>query len=208
MVRGDTVTPLNARTPTIVALSNTTRSKIDWNPQYAWHPSALAGITSLAAEKWAGIAAWAFDPTTGYDGPILYSFGAMNGVYKNSNDYNVSINATECVSYLNPREDVIEDMNKLLFYVGYITGTRAAEPLKARFISQLDPGLEINPTVTGHIYGHRNLYKTNLRWLAAAAGVEVLCMALVLPTFIVWWRLGRPVSFSPIEIAKVRLTVS
>ena len=48
------------------------------------------------------------------------------------------------------------------------------------------------------------LHADRCRFLAAAL-LELICIGLVLPTYVGWWKLGRSVSFSPLEIAKVRV---
>ena len=91
-----------------------------------------------------------------------------------------------------------------MFYTCYLVGTHDPKGQDAKWVGwQLDPEMKVNSTALARIVGHHNVYHTNLKWFGAAAAVEVLCIALVLPTFVGWWRLGRPVSFSPIEIAKV-----
>ena len=197
------MTLLNARSPSIVALSNNTRTNTIWNSREKWYNSTLAGVVMLASDKWEGYAAFSSTPYN--KGPALTMWGTSPAIYLDYTHY--PDRSDECAAFIDPRDDVVEDLNRLVFYAGYITGARVGGPLKSEFVSQLDPGLEIDPIVTGHTYGHRNLYQTNLRWFGAAAGVEILCIALVLPTFIGWWRLGRRVSFSPLEIAKVGVTV-
>jgi hypothetical protein len=46
------------------------------------------------------------------------------------------------------------------------------------------------------------VYKTQPQWLAGAFAVIVMACLSILPTYWGWWRLGRPVSMSPLEIAK------
>ena len=45
-------------------------------------------------------------------------------------------------------------------------------------------------------------YKTNLRCAAFTTTFMFICIFAIAPTFWGWWELGRPVSFSPVEIAK------
>jgi hypothetical protein len=47
-----------------------------------------------------------------------------------------------------------------------------------------------------------NVYKTQRQWLAGAFAVIVMACSSIFPTYWGWWRLGRPVSMSPLEIAK------
>lgn len=52
------------------------------------------------------------------------------------------------------------------------------------------------------VYIIMNGWLESFRYIAAAI-VELVCILLVLPTYWGWWKLGRPVSFSPLELAKV-----
>lgn len=56
--------------------------------------------------------------------------------------------------------------------------------------------------MAGFQYGDQNVFQTNYWWFTAAAVLEVMCIACILPTYWGWRRLGRPVSFSPLELAK------
>ena len=69
----------------------------------------------------------------------------------------------------------------------------------------IDPGLPLNTTTIGVYHETHNIFHSNLWWWFAAAMVELLCIAVVLPTYVGWWKIGRPVTFSPLEIAKVRI---
>jgi hypothetical protein len=50
----------------------------------------------------------------------------------------------------------------------------------------------------------RTVYRTDWRYVAAAAAASLLCGVLggVLPLFWGWWQLGRAVSLNPLEIAQ------
>ncbi|KUJ22926.1 uncharacterized protein LY89DRAFT_314228 [Mollisia scopiformis] len=47
-----------------------------------------------------------------------------------------------------------------------------------------------------------NVFQSVYRFLAASTVLTVVCVALVLPTFIGWWELGRSVTLNPLELAK------
>ena len=47
-----------------------------------------------------------------------------------------------------------------------------------------------------------NVYETQPEWLAGAFAVIAIACLSIFPTYWGWWRLGRPVSMSPLEIAK------
>ncbi len=67
----------------------------------------------------------------------------------------------------------------------------------------LEPGLTINSTIIGQVQGQRNVFHTDFSYFIGAALLELVCIAFVLPTYWGFWRLGRAVSLSPLEIAKV-----
>ena len=196
MIRDNVVTLENAATPTIVALANNTRMNRGWDPVDQWHNSTLGGIVEMANSKWDDAAAFY---TTRGKVTVITLGSKSSGYMEHSWDDN------RCISFLDPRKDVMEDLNRLMFTSGYTYGAGNTYLYPSTYFESLiDPGLEVNTTVTGHIHGDQTIYHTNLRWFFAAAAVEVFCIALILPTYMGWWRLGRPVSFSPLEIAKVR----
>lgn len=95
---------------------------------------------------------------------------------------------------------MIQRMNQVMFRIGVF----AAQTLPPSLLKErLDPGLEVNTTTVGQVVGEHNVFQTDLWWLMAAALVEIVCVSLILPTYFGWWRIGRRVTFSPLEIAKV-----
>ena len=55
---------------------------------------------------------------------------------------------------------------------------------------RLDEGLSINKTVTGVGNGHHNVFYTNYAFFAAAAIIEMVCLALIAPTYWGWWKVS------------------
>jgi hypothetical protein len=49
----------------------------------------------------------------------------------------------------------------------------------------------------------QQVFVSSYGWFAGAATLNFVTICVVLYTFYGWWRLGRPVGFSPLEIAKV-----
>jgi hypothetical protein len=92
-------------------------------------------------------------------------------------------------------------MNMLMVLGGAIAADQNATE-RARLANLLDPGLVIDATVPATNRGLQAVFDTNYWYFFAAALVEVICVAFIAPTFYGWWRLGRSLSFSPIEIAK------
>lgn len=60
-------------------------------------------------------------------------------------------------------------------------------------------------TTTGEVTGVRSVFRTTYAYFAGAVVLELMCICLIAPTYWGWWKLGRSVSFSPLEIAKVGL---
>lgn len=136
-----------------------------------------------------------------------------------------------CISYKDPLDTVMQSMNELMyvyrwivtvlasrtftdahsrFYEGALSptlpiGNDQQPPTSDYYEQHLDPGLRVNTTVTGYLDGPHEVYSTNLWYFFAAAVIECVSIAFILPTYLGFWKLGRHVTFSPLEIAKVSL---
>ena len=99
---------------------------------------------------------------------------------------------------------MIASMNWLMVYLGKYAAERDSSYLEER----LEPkwAHSVHTTTTGQQVGEQTVYHTDFHYFVAAVLVELICIALVAPTYIGWWKLGRPVSFSPLEFGKVRLS--
>ena len=94
------------------------------------------------------------------------------------------------------------DLNELMFR----TGVHAARQYKhntSHLKARMDSGLEINYNVTGMLKSPINVFKSDLSYFAGAATVQLFTILVILFTYYGFWRLGRNVSFSPLEVAKV-----
>jgi hypothetical protein len=185
------VTLLDA-SPRIIALANNTKVDRTWDDAGSYYPSTLGGVSALTYIRYESAVSWFV-----IDGEVEgqeYGAGAPE-IYALAD----ATKKKACSSYGNPRSHILKSLNKLMFNIGAVAAREDASYLE----KHLDPGLSVNTTITGYLQGHHNVFHTNLRWFAAAAAVEALCIALILPTYIGFWRLGRPMSFSPLEVAKV-----
>ena len=180
---------LNDGLPRIVALANNTQVDHGFNQNQAYHPSTLGGMWSYFTTQYASVVTYYY-----YQGSVVET---QSGPMTPESHVIPGANNPKCVSYSDPSMDMLKSLNRLMFNIG----AGAAQQQLAD--SALDPGLLVNTTTMGYRKGHRNVFQTDLRWFAAAAAVEGLCVALILPTYFGYWRLGRKVSFSPLEIAKV-----
>lgn len=68
--------------------------------------------------------------------------------------------------------------------------------------------MKVNATTTGYVTGTWSVFHTDYGFFAGAAIVQLICICLVAPTYWNWREIGQIVSFSPLEIAKVRLASS
>lgn len=65
--------------------------------------------------------------------------------------------------------------------VVYMGAHAAADPALPGEM-HLDPGLSMHSNVTGHVVGDESKFSTNYWWFFAAAVVEAVCIALIIPT--------------------------
>lgn len=107
-----------------------------------------------------------------------------------------------CDSFRDPHEDVRADLNKMMVWAGMLSAAQP-EPYHSTLESRIDPAAAMNSTVTGYKTGTHAVYMTDFEYFAAAAIVVMACIATIAPAYWGWWTLGRSVSFSPLEIAKV-----
>lgn len=92
----------------------------------------------------------------------------------------------------------------LMVYTGMFAARESVASLKARMEPQWADS--IRTTITGQEVGKQSVFNTNFHYFAAAAVLELVCIVLIAPTYWGWWKLGRHVSFSPLEVAKVMFT--
>lgn len=105
-----------------------------------------------------------------------------------------------CPSYRDPRLTVMASLNTLMFGVGGAAAlSYGAEDLEAL----MDAGLSVRKTVVGNVEGDHTVFHSSYAFFVAAVVVQAATIAMVVPTYWGWWRLGRSMSFSPLELAKV-----
>jgi hypothetical protein len=133
---------------------------------------------------------------------IMDNNGASWFMLQQITNYDRYNNGTDCVlAWDDPRPAVMTGLNEIMFR----TGVHVARAYDSAFLrDRLDPGVQINYTTTGRLQSPVEVFKTDFVFFYAAAALQVLTIGLVLSTFWGYWRLGREVSFSPLEIGKVR----
>ena len=180
--------------PRIIALVNNTEVNHSDIPGLG-HPSTLAGVAQAFLYKWS--TSLALIPVGEDSQQWIAGTAVQSYMYYPRNEF--------CPSTLDPWEDAMKSLNSLMFYGGVAAVRQdwAHWGKNVTWKPHMDPGLEFHTPVTGYIKGTQSIYHTNLSWFLAAAIVEGVCIALILPTYMGWWRLGRAVSMSPLETAKV-----
>ena len=175
--------------PSIVALANNTAVE-PWDPTIPGHHSTLAGLAYLSWLRW--------DSFVNYypakNGQL--QFYQVGGIVTSQF---ITGGSEACPSYRDAHKELYSSLNKLAVYIGALAASQ--DPFYAQ--SHLDKGLQINATITGYVHGSHSTYHTDYWFFLAAVLVEVACICLVAPTYWGWWNLGRPTSFSPLEMAKV-----
>ncbi|KAK5172795.1 uncharacterized protein LTR77_002915 [Saxophila tyrrhenica] len=187
-LRGDNLT-LDNGSPRILTVANNTRVNRRTNQHSGGQPSTLAAISFLIRLKWEGYA-------------LQYKFGSgitsMSAGAGAELMYAGSYSHATCATYANPQDDVLQFVNRAMVYLGAAAAQRDSTYLQ----THMDAGTTANRTTSGFVQGDHNVYSTDLSWFIAASLVEMACIALIFPTYWGFWRLGRPVSFSPLELAK------
>ena len=185
-IDNNTVSLVDPSNPRIVAKANNTAIQ-PLMPQSLLHFSTLAGLVNLFEDRYmASVAHGSSVASSLDDGPIV-RWMQPNIV-------------GSCNSFVDPQKDLMSALNEVMFRIGvYAAQTHNTTLLT----STIDKGLTSNTTVAGTVTGHHNVFHTTYLFFIAAALVEAICVASILPTYWGWWTLGRAVSFSPFEIAKV-----
>jgi hypothetical protein len=200
----------NPAEPQILRLSNNTATEFTINPQTGYRDSTLGDVQDLHYDMWHSFfTMWRQNGTmTGqYNSELIFDQYIINGT-------------AECPSFSDPYPDILASFNKLMVYVGSI----AAEQPPSYLESRLDPGELVNTSTTGQLVDSRPVYITNFAYFLGALLVELLCVSLIAPTYVStshvavspsetfadidvlnqwgWWKIGRRVSFSLLELGK------
>lgn len=168
-----TLDPESALRPKFVAFANNTAVNHDFNKNARDYVSTLGGVVAMVAHRYN---AYLFYYTGG-----AHPLGNLAGYLPVEQYQTRDTIGHGCPSFdRNPKDDVIRAINKLMIRMGAHTATR---PL-SDFQDKIDPGLVVNPTVTGQLVGPHNVYHTEYAFFIGAAVVELVCIALVLPTLV------------------------
>jgi hypothetical protein len=155
--------------PRILALANNTPAAQYITPGLGAHRSTLSVLAWVSWFQWASTLSM-FN-IEGHYQDIQSGHGIDEG-------YRIRLDAT-CPSYLDPYEDVISALNKMMVYVGVF----AADENASYFETHMDPGWPVNTTTIGTVTGNHNVFKSDFGYFIAAALVEMACILLVAPTY-------------------------
>lgn len=187
------VTINNARSPRIVALANNSARE-----QYALNERINATIGGIAL-----LASMDFYSDIGMRGPGTDNQYTDNinrvqsRLIANSEDY---FNKKACAPvWQDPVPEVLTVLNRLMFS----TSVQVVKDLdQDELRSKIDDGWEISYDVEGLRIDAQPIFRTRWIFFWGATLIQVLCVGLVGVTYWDYWKLGRTVSLSPLEIGK------
>ncbi|KAL1616693.1 hypothetical protein SLS54_008260 [Diplodia seriata] len=109
--------------------------------------------------------------------------GVLTNTYMSSNQNEYG----DCtVAWSDPTPDILSTMRELMF--------RSALTLSnSSTIQNVDATRTYN----------RTTYQANYHFLIGALALILANTVVIIPLFLGWWRMGRPLSMSPLELAKV-----
>lgn len=206
VISNGTITLVDPANPTWVAWANNTaitNKTIDaFNlrepPGSNWIRTTLGGIVNAFYFELA-ILVQVYPPSPATQWPLSIAMSDTWFVYSHIKNYAQYYNNEACLyAWKDPRTSVMARLNELMFRIGVHAANKDPEVLEPL----LDKGLDVNYTVTGTLREPRELFKSDFRWFSGAAVLEILAILIVGSTFWRYNRLGREVSFCPLEMAK------
>jgi hypothetical protein len=185
--------------PTIIDIANNTVVDYSYDASKIGYMSTLAAVVVQAYNIWDNVVAmYTMGPDTPSPGvPSFQAFGDGFEAY----ELPTGIGNDSCSPFRDPTADVLRSLNTMMVYAGAVSASSTPE-YKAAYQAGMDPNLPMHYTVEGELMGDRPIYSTEFRFFGAAALVELVCIAAILPMYWGFWTLGRPVSFSPLELAR------
>ncbi|CAK4034145.1 Hypothetical predicted protein [Lecanosticta acicola] len=189
----DTYVVLNSPLPNVIGLANNTaRETYSLNQVIG---ATIGGVGLLASmDVYTYITMWSPGEKYQYtDNVDTFQAKLMDNAFR-------FYAGDDCApSWNNPMSDITATLNDVMFR----TAVHAASELpEAELLDLIDPGLEVDQEVQGLRVDAQPIFKTRWPFFWAAASVQLVCVLLVLVTYWDYWKLGRSVSLSPLEIAK------
>lgn len=197
--------------PRFVAWSNNTAINSKTNEEYslaivpgiqmqANYNSTFSGVVFVGSARYSTRTtflpiAWPYHPNIGDVSPWMHSHTV---------DYIDFNRGNACIpAWIDPFEDLMSGLNELAFRIGVHTARRdfRTELLSQKY-TPLDPGVQIAYPAPGVLVSNVNVFKVDYLFFFGAALVQLVCVLVIMYTFYGWWRIGRAVSFSPLELAR------
>lgn len=147
--------------------------------------STHGGMGLVLAALYSSAAHLRFSGAVGYD---IRSSGAPAFEYSTAGTDDLTDTRSCPTTWTDPTDSMLATARQLAFRVAI----HAADPSNATNL-QLFQGHDERPTT---------VFRSHYLFLALALLFTLLAVAAVVPVFSGWWRLGRQVSLSPLEIAK------
>ena len=160
------------------------------------------GMTALSSSSGTNLAGFILAVKDLYQGTASFQFGGavswiLNLSGASANRYLQRTNSTlnfyhlgPDISWRDPMEDMINSMREIAFRTSLqIAAYNTSYPNASQTVSFVGESPQ-------------TIYTTNYNYLAGAVLVSVLGIIFIIPTYRGFWELGRPLSLSPLEIAK------
>ena len=191
-----------------------------------WIRSTLSGIATTISYQYDTFVGLAPSLSAG-DTPILASGSSQLWFpWQHIENYAAWDNGETCApAFSDPRDNVMASLNELMFHMSNTrqisstlidadsyfflgTGVYTAQHYNESYLeSRIDDGLKVSYKAMATPLSPVDVFHSDFAYFAGAAVVEGIYILAVLFTFYGWWNLGRHMSFSPLEIAKVKKTL-
>jgi hypothetical protein len=104
-------------------------------------------------------------------------------------------------TWRDPTPKIVAELQKLMFRAALsVPYDPKAKPLPVG--SATNRTVQQIQTVNVVRLQDKSVFQVDYGFLAAGAAVMAVCLVVVAATFSEWWKIGRPITMSPIEIAK------
>jgi hypothetical protein len=181
---------------------------VDFELTFPDNPSTLGGIWMALNSKYrvqanmSHVGDWNSIDT--WDGDIVSSTYLRAEDIGDLQSYNVT--------WADPVDDIIAMAHELTLRAAIATTHVMPYDLEGNSITNCQPEVAypnltlVNRTLEQHATMARSytetVYQTQVGWVAGAFILIMLACLSIIPTYWGWWNLGRPVTMSPLEIAK------
>jgi hypothetical protein len=169
-----------------------------------WTKTTLGGIV-YAFELGFHVSATAILPPSNPRWPPQVQWNYVWFLYQHITNYEQADTGKACsYTWADPRSSVMAGLNELMFRTGVYLAEQKTFIDNATAIKDfLDPGLVTDYTVVGTLQKTQAVFKSDYPYFYGGATFELLVILFVASTFYGCWRLARPVSWCPLEMAKV-----